>query len=133
MLVGDVSLKVTPAILYKKAESLRTHLKQIEEGFSEINMCFERMEDYWIGKAGGEHRKLYEKQKGDVEEVLNRLKKHTEHLQEIAGMKRLAAISAFHLIRVYRADTVKSGWMKMECTYWICIQRMVHLLMEAAL
>lgn len=86
MLVGDVSLKVTPAILYKKAESLRTHLKQIEEGFSEINMCFERMEDYWIGKAGGEHRKLYEKQKGDVEEVLNRLKKHTEHLQEIAGI-----------------------------------------------
>lgn len=83
-MLGNVTIRVTAAELYQKAESLKTRISRAEAALTEIEETVENMENYWFGEAGEKHRKLYEDQKDKRQELLQRLKGHSENLQSIA-------------------------------------------------
>lgn len=83
-MLGNVTIRVTAAELYQKAESLKTRVSRAEAALTEIEEIMKNTENYWLGDAGKEHRKLYEAQKDKGKEGLQRLKGHSENLQSIA-------------------------------------------------
>jgi len=52
--------------------------------FDNLNTSISRTKTYWIGEAGDAHRKAYEDQKADIDEILRRLEEHPRDLVSIA-------------------------------------------------
>jgi uncharacterized protein YukE len=56
----------------------------MEQCFGDLDSIISRTATYWIGEAGDQHRKLYNDQKSNVEEMMARLKEHPRDLQTIS-------------------------------------------------
>lgn len=83
-IMGDVQIKVDPAVLVSKAEAVSGSIRSMEQYYSELERIVSRTSYYWIGEAGDMHRNIYKEQKAQVEEMLKRLREHPADLTAIA-------------------------------------------------
>lgn len=87
---GSVEIKVTPDVLNTKANEVTGYITAIQQAFDEIKELVAKSSSYWIGEAGDHHRKQFQKQEGNIDQILKRLREHPEDLQKIAGTYREA-------------------------------------------
>lgn len=83
-IMGDVQIKVDPAVLVSKAEAVSGSIGSMEQYYSELERIVSRTSYYWIGEAGDMHRNIYKEQKAQVEEMLKRMREHPADLTAIA-------------------------------------------------
>ena len=81
---GGNAVKVNTDVLITKANEVEDKVKTMRANIQEIEELVEETRNYWIGEGGDAHRKLYETQKEDVEEILNRLAEHPVNLRTVA-------------------------------------------------
>jgi uncharacterized protein YukE len=83
--IGNVQIRVSsPDILVTQAEEVRRLGNDMKQKFQTLENTMERTKYYWIGEAGELHRKLYNEQKSDVDQMLRRLLEHPDDLIQIA-------------------------------------------------
>lgn len=82
--IGEVEVRVTPDALRTQAEEVRRLGNDMKQRFSALAETMARTRYYWLGDAGEHHRRLYEKQKQNVDRMLRRLLEHPDDLLAIA-------------------------------------------------
>ena len=81
---GDVLIKVKPEVLVEKSHDVSADIRKMASCFENLERIINRTSYYWIGEAGDMHRKLYQEQKENVDEMMRRLKEHPQDLLTIA-------------------------------------------------
>ena len=81
---GNVEVKVSPAELLSKAETVSAGIANMENQCGQLEQIINRTSSYWIGEAGDMHRTIYQNQKLHIEEMMKRLKEHPADLIVIA-------------------------------------------------
>lgn len=81
---GNISIKVQPEILAQKSQEVSTGIRKLSSCFDDLERIVNRTSYYWAGEAGDRHRRLYREQKGNVDEMMRRLKEHPKDLLEIS-------------------------------------------------
>lgn len=83
-ITGDVRVKVNSAVLNSKAQDVSKSIGRMQQCFDQLETVIKRTSYYWIGEAGDLHRKIYQEQKPQIEEMMKRLKEHPTDLMTIA-------------------------------------------------
>lgn len=83
-IIGDVRIKVNSAVLNNKAQTVSKSITNMANSFEQLERVVSRTSYYWIGEAGDMHRKMYMNQKGQIDEMIKRLKEHPADLAAIA-------------------------------------------------
>lgn len=83
-IAGQVMLKVTPEDLAVKAQETTNNISKLKMRFSNLANIIARTNSYWIGEAGDLHRKLYQDEKENIEQMFARLSEHPRDLEQIA-------------------------------------------------
>lgn len=81
---GNISIKVQPEVLAQKSQEVSAGIRKLSSCFDDLERIVNRTSYYWVGEAGDMHRRLYQEQKGYVDEMLLRLKEHPKDLLEIS-------------------------------------------------
>lgn len=81
---GNVIIKVNPEVLVQKSGEVSADIKKLSTCFDDLERIVNRTSYYWIGEAGDMHRKLYQEQKENVDEMMRRLEEHPRDLLDIA-------------------------------------------------
>lgn len=81
---GDVHIKVSSTVLNGKAQSVSKSIANMANCFEQLEAIINRTSYYWIGEAGDMHRKIYQDQKPQIEEMMKRLREHPNDLVAIA-------------------------------------------------
>lgn len=81
---GDVVIKVEPEVLVEKSQEVSASIRKMASCFEDLERIINRTNYYWIGEAGDMHRRLYQEQKENVDEMMRRLKEHPQDLLTIA-------------------------------------------------
>lgn len=82
--IGMVEVRVSPEVLRTQADEVRRLGNDMRQRFSALADTMARTKYYWLGDAGELHRKLYEKQKENVDKMLQRLMEHPDDLIAIS-------------------------------------------------
>lgn len=85
IMASMMTLKVTPEILIAKADEVIKDVSSIKQEMETIQQKVEGTKAYWIGEAGDLHRKLYNDQKEDIQDMMRRLDEHPRDLKIIAS------------------------------------------------
>lgn len=83
-IAGQVMLKVTPENLLVKAQETTRNISKLKTVFSNLAGIIARTNSYWLGEAGDLHRKLYQEEKDNIEQMFARLSEHPRDLEQIA-------------------------------------------------
>lgn len=83
-IMGGVSVKVRPEVLVEKAQTVSASISKLASCFEDLERIINRTSYYWIGEAGDMHRRLYQEQRDNVDEMMRRLKEHPEDLLTIS-------------------------------------------------
>ena len=81
-----VQLKVTPAELKNAAGEISGQIRQVENGFGNLEREINASRNYWEGDASNAHLKYYESFKDEIAMALRRLKEHPTDLLRMAGL-----------------------------------------------
>lgn len=81
---GDVFIKVKPEVLVEKSQEVSASIRKMANCFNDLERIINRTSYYWIGEAGDMHRRLYQEQRDNVDEMMRRLKEHPEDLLTIS-------------------------------------------------
>ncbi len=81
---------VTPEVLESKAREVREYIRVTESTFQDIENKVARTTAYWNGEAADHHRKLFNDEKAEIENILKRLKEHPKDLEIMAGVYKEA-------------------------------------------
>lgn len=81
---GGISIKVRPEVLVEKSQEVSASIRKMASCFDDLERIINRTSYYWIGEAGDMHRRLYQEQKDNVDEMMKRLKEHPEDLLTIS-------------------------------------------------
>lgn len=104
--IGSVTVKVTPEVLVTQAEEVRRLGKDMQNRFHNLQNTIERTRGYWIGDAGELHRKLYDEQKDNVNQMLRRLLEHPDDLLAISENYKAAERTNVESATVLSADVI---------------------------
>lgn len=85
-ITGEVQIKVKTEELVAKADSVTNYIGKVSTSFESIAAIIKRTENYWIGDAGDLHRKIYNDEKANIEEMFRKMKEHPKDLKAIAGV-----------------------------------------------
>ena len=85
---AGVSFRVQPDVLDAKAQEVSNEIDKMEKLFQNIQTTVNATKHYWVGEAGDVHRRAFQSQKDDIENILKRLKEHPVDLRMIAGTFR---------------------------------------------
>lgn len=85
MLSGLVEVTVDTNVMLAQAEQVSKSIDRMQSEFNDIGSLVEKTSGYWIGEAGDHHRKMFTDKKGDIEEILKRLKELPSDLRQIAA------------------------------------------------
>lgn len=83
-ITGEVHIKVNSTVLNNKAQSVSKSITNMSNCFEQLETIINRTSYYWIGEAGDMHRKTYQDQKPQIEEMIKRLAEHPNDLVTIA-------------------------------------------------
>lgn len=81
---GDIFIKVKPEVLVDKSQAVSASIRKMANCFDDLERIINRTSYYWIGEAGDMHRRLYQEQRENVDEMMRRLKEHPEDLLTIS-------------------------------------------------
>ncbi len=81
---GGNAIKVDTDVLITKANEVEDKVKDMKARISEIEELINGTNNYWIGEGGDAHRRLYEAQKEDIADILQRLSEHPGNLRTVA-------------------------------------------------
>lgn len=104
--IGSVTVKVSPEVLVAQAEEVRRLGKDMQNRFQNLQNTIERTRGYWIGEAGELHRKLYDEQKDNVNQMLRRLLEHPDDLLAISENYKAAERTNVESATVLDADVI---------------------------
>ena len=104
--IGSVSVKVSPEVLITQAEEVRRLGNDMRNRFQVLENTMARTRGYWIGEAGELHRKLYEEQKDNVDQMLRRLLEHPDDLLAISENYKAAEKTNVASATVLDADVI---------------------------
>lgn len=82
---NDSQIIVTSSELYAKADEVSKAITTFERCFEEITQTIDGSKGLWIGPAGDTHRKYFDDEKENIENILKRFKDHPNNLKAIAG------------------------------------------------
>lgn len=82
---GSVKIRVTPAVLKRKADEVVSRIDRVQKLFGEMDACIRGTKGYWIGAGGEAHRNAYEMEKETIELILRRLREYPDDLLKISG------------------------------------------------
>lgn len=83
-ITGNVHIKVNSAVLNSKAQAVSKSVAGMANCLEQLERIVSRTSCYWIGEAGDVHRKMYQEQKPQIEEMIKRLREHPADLVIIA-------------------------------------------------
>lgn len=83
-ITGEVHIKVNTAVLNDKAQTVSKSISNMANCFEQLERIINRTSYYWIGEAGELHRKIYQENKQQIDEMFRRLKEHPTDLMTIA-------------------------------------------------
>ena len=89
-IAGDVYIKVNSVVLNSKAQAVSKSITNMMQCFEQLETIIKRTSYYWIGEAGDLHRKMYQEQKPQIDEMMKRLKEHPTDLLTIAQTYEIA-------------------------------------------
>lgn len=104
--IGSVTVKVSPEVLVTQAEEVRRLGKDMKNRFQNLQNTIERTRGYWIGEAGELHRKLYDEQKDNINQMLRRLLEHPDDLLAISENYKAAERTNVESATVLSADVI---------------------------
>lgn len=104
--IGTVMVKVSPEVLVTQAEEVRRLGKDMQQRFQTLQNTIERTRGYWIGEAGELHRKLYDEQKDDINQMLRRLLEHPDDLLQISENYKMAESKNVNSATLLDADII---------------------------
>lgn len=83
---SGAQLKVTPAELQSKSNSVSKILNSMKNEYASLKNVLDRTSGYWIGDGGNAHRSKFNEQSSDVNEMFSRIQEHVTDLQIMAGV-----------------------------------------------
>ena len=86
LLASGVHIKVSTDVLNNKAVEAAKEIEGVKRDFDTLKQTVKSSSSYWIGEAGDLHRRLFEDQSDDIDEIIKRLSEHPADLQQIAGV-----------------------------------------------
>ncbi len=78
-----VSLRVSPEVLVAKAEALLKDMVLLKGALELVEQKIDGSSAYWNGEAGDQYRQIYNEQREDIIEIMNRLQNNPAQLKEI--------------------------------------------------
>lgn len=82
---GGVTVKVSSAELKRQADEVSRRIESLTVRFAELERAVRSTRGYWLGEAGEMHRAAFEDQRGELQEMLQRLRRHPVELLQISG------------------------------------------------
>lgn len=104
--IGSVTVRVTPEKLVSQAEEVRRLGNDMQRRFTVLENTMARTRGYWIGEAGDLHRKLYDEQKDNVNQMLRRLLEHPDDLLAISENYKAAEKTNVASATALEADVI---------------------------
>lgn len=89
-ITGEVHIKVNTTVLNEKAQEVSRSITNMANCFEQLERIISRTSYYWIGEAGDLHRKIYQENREQIEEMFKRLKEHPTDLMTIAQTYAMA-------------------------------------------
>lgn len=83
---SGAKLKVTPAELQSKSNSVSKILNSMKNEYTSLKNVLDRTSGYWIGDGGNAHRSKFNEQNSDVNDMFSRIQEHVTDLQIMAGV-----------------------------------------------
>ncbi len=81
-----INLRVTPDVLTSEAGAITDKIGKIETNLQTINEQIHSSKNYWEGEASDVHQEKYRKIEDETKKIIKRLKRHPQHLLEMAGL-----------------------------------------------
>lgn len=82
---ASIHIKVDPQDLKRQSQDVQTVIQTIKKDFDTIRRIV-RSANYWQGDASKKHKKLFEDNEQDINEILKRLNEHPVDLRKMAGV-----------------------------------------------
>lgn len=79
-------IKVAPEKLKEQAEIVTGYVDAIKKDFDGIRQVVKKTGIYWQGDASKKHRRIFDENEEDIEQLLKRLREHPVDLQKMAGV-----------------------------------------------
>lgn len=93
----EMQLKVTPDVLKSKAQEITGQINHLSNDWKAMCNVILKTKSYWEGEASDYHRKAFDENKSDVDQILRRLKEHPKDLLVMAGVYTQAEAEAAKL------------------------------------
>lgn len=82
--MGQIVIKAEAEVLFASADSAAGRIASIKKRFDTIEQTVNQSADYWIGPAGEQHRRSYQRYSQQIEEALSVFQEHVDDLRKIA-------------------------------------------------
>ena len=105
-ITGEVQVKVNSAVLNSQAETVSKSIRSMKECFERLETIVNRTSYYWIGEAGDLHRKIYQEQRPQIEEMMKRLEEHPSDLISIAQTYEMAERTVESIAEALPGDVI---------------------------
>lgn len=86
MNIEGTRLKVSTTQLRTKSEEVARLAKELQKCMDEMHQKITATNTYWIGDAGDMHRRMYEEQSEEIDEMLRRINEHPVDLISMADV-----------------------------------------------
>lgn len=83
--ISNVTFRADANTLRSKASEVLTACDTVEKEFKKIETIIKNTNNYWVGTAAEEHRKVYNNYKDDIAAIIKRVKEHPKDLNLIAA------------------------------------------------
>lgn len=104
--MAGIQLKVAPDVMKSKAQEITGQIDNISKSWQELCNLISKSKGYWEGEASDYHRKTFDDNKTDAEELLKRLKEHPKELLTMAGIYEQAETEAQELASSLPEDII---------------------------
>lgn len=104
--MGDATLRVSPEVMYAKAQEAETQLNRMKQSFETMQSMVQGSATYWQGEAGDTHRTTYQTCEKKAEEIFKRLKEHVDDLRLMAAGYEDAERAAVSQIETLSSDVI---------------------------
>ena len=105
--IGSASVRVNAETLIAQAGEVKSLGNDMKTQFQSLANIVQRMRNYWIGDAGDATRKLYDKQKDQVDVMLRRVLEHPDDLLKISGNYKAAEANNISTAQSLNADIIE--------------------------
>ena len=106
-MVPEPGIKTSTGALQEKATDISKKIANIERAFNGIGSVVNSSCSYWDGDSGEAYRRYFREVQADMNEVLDRLKKHPRNMLNMAGMYERSEEQA-----VEKMDTLNNGLIR---------------------